>query len=435
MIIKKFSGGSEGDNATDRDGRLSILVGLLSLCIVFNSTLSTVVLSLLGVGAIQGFTSRVFLVSVFVLSIACVAIWILRQGEVRWDRLFLGICAYALMLLSFLATRAGEVYTDAVFLSEMLTFAGLCLPIVLIANLLILMGKSGLTSFFKFIPPFILLYSASVIFVMMGSGDLTSGGLVGDDSGMNYQTAAYCAAYALSLNLFNLTHPDMPKFRLFTKGLFSKWFWIVLLFIQCALLLTSGGRGGVVVAATSAAYCLWSARKHLEENFLTLFWLCVCLIIGIAATLLIIPRITEQTQMGSTGLNRILSFLTDPTDSGRSNLAAGSIKFFSCSPVFGHGAGSIFYEMGTYSHNLVLDILAEFGLIGLAVGIVSLVVSVNKLVRLIRIDDNFEIFAYLLIDAFTFLFFSSYWLVSGMLLFPVCFLLIIEIPKSQARRR
>ena len=110
-------------------------------------------------------------------------------------------------------------------------------------------------------------------------------------------------------------------------------------------------------------------------------------------------------------------------DTGRSSLADQSISFFEESPFLGHGAGSIFYELGTYSHNLVLDISAEFGLFGLMCGIALLVLYIFCLTHLIKRDKRNEIWVYFTISSCMFLSFSSYWLVSGMLLFPIAYVI------------
>ena len=36
---------------------------------------------------------------------------------------------------------------------------------------------------------------------------------------------------------------------------------------------------------------------------------------------------------------------------------------FTKSPVFGHGLGSVFYEVGFYSHNIFTDMLCEGGVV------------------------------------------------------------------------
>ena len=98
------------------------------------------------------------------------------------------------------------------------------------------------------------------------------------------------------------------------------------------------------------------------------------------------------------------------SDNGRTDYYHDAYIYFLAHPIFGNGVG--YFERlhhGTYTHQIIYQVLCEFGIIGFTVLIQGLI----KIIRIITITDRTEkkLFVVLLISMLSVLLYSStYWL-------------------------
>ena len=67
----------------------------------------------------------------------------------------------------------------------------------------------------------------------------------------------------------------------------------------------------------------------------------------------------------STGFDRVLAHIAE--DDSRKELRDKALYSFWNSPLLGHGLGSVWWEVGFYSHNMMTDALVEAGVMGLVI--------------------------------------------------------------------
>ena len=93
----------------------------------------------------------------------------------------------------------------------------------------------------------------------------------------------------------------------------------------------------------------------------------------------------------------------------------------------GCGLGGVFYNVGIYSHNIILDLLLELGVIGVTLFIILLLYLLKRAntLRKISISYNFIIvnFIYFLVKST----FSGYWFSNQYFWFVAVFLLSVDV--------
>lgn len=240
------------------------------------------------------------------------------------------------------------------------------------------------------------------------SNSQTTGGLQRDDSGLLYQNISYYAAYAIGMTGFIIRENRFKK-KIYKILLL---FLIVLQFIMCFI---SGGKGGVLLATILIIYFLFLKYKARI----------ILLALPLAAAYLWLPHFIElvgmQFNLNMTGFNRILSFIdgSSVADTGRKLLWYKAFEMFKSAPIFGHGLGSTFYEMNSYSHNLFMDLLAETGVFGMLIFILGLVVFGIKVLQNYKMSELCRWLCIIFIAGFTMNLFSGYIWANHMVWIPM----------------
>ena len=395
-------------------------MGVSALLSAFSANIHLAFLSVVRAEAIAGSTSKIFLASLLVFNLF-VAIYVSKNSFVRIDarRVVLLGAFYGIVACALLVTYETSVVGESNLLSEIQSY--LVTWMLCVAASYSVSKVGSLNGLVRVVPIIVLIYTLGSLFALAFSTGLTTGGLMADGSGLNYQSNSYCAAYAIGLTMYYLTHFDSSKkLRIFRYRLFAKPFWYLLMVCQLSVLVLSGGRGGLVTAFLVAIYCAITQKEKLISDIRKAMSSAALVLVGIAFFLAVMGTIS----FGYDGLDRILSFLDGRGDENRSQIASNAIALFLSAPMFGHGAGSVFGLLGTYSHNFVLDILVEYGLFGAALIIFFAAFVVCKLVRCIKADSRFELLGYLLIMGIAMLAFSSYYLVCALLVLPATLMII-----------
>lgn len=134
------------------------------------------------------------------------------------------------------------------------------------------------------------------------------------------------------------------------------------------LIFDCGTRGTLVSLALSVIILLIIKEKNVKRNIIILG-------IGIAAVFILnyyqeILRVL-QSVLDSYGIKIValdkMIFLMDlnSADNGRTLLYEAARKYFYSSPIIGHGVGYFEKMQGSYVHNIFLEILCEYGVIGM----------------------------------------------------------------------
>ena len=233
----------------------------------------------------------------------------------------------------------------------------------------------------------------------------TSGGLASNDNNLNYQSLSYLASYSAALcEVFLYINGNIIK-----KSLSFAIYGMVLL--DLLTILIAGGRGGLVAYTLfGIIFSVFTVRSQRVSAHTILKYFFV--IIAVSAGLCFIFKMASNSTVATSGFNRLLGFLNGTGDEGRARIWEKAISSFISSPIVGHGIGSVFYEVGQYSHNIFLDLLVETGLLGTIIFVFFIIHYLRVLFRMMRYDIYNIFWLFIFLCGFFMNLFSGYYLIS-----------------------
>lgn len=241
-----------------------------------------------------------------------------------------------------------------------------------------------------------------------------------DDSGLNYQTVSYYTAFSYSYAAYYV----FLKQKI--KGLYMAILRIVMLFMMfyCGMVcLVSGGRGAFVFIIFISLYFAYSYLKNSKKHRMRT----IAVLIIIAAV--VVWLINRFDVMESAGMLRVMDKMME--DEHREILYHRAYEAFIASPILGNGVGSVWWTVGFYSHNMILDLLSEVGILGTTIVFIILIKTALKLLRLFRYNHIFLFFMIVMLGALVRSMFSGYW-VAAIKLFFICSLMYC-LPRNKMK--
>lgn len=229
-----------------------------------------------------------------------------------------------------------------------------------------------------------------------------------DESGLGYQSMSYFMSYCYAYCAYYVFFSPLKNTRI------HRFFRIIMLpdMLFCALMcLVSGGRGAFVFIIMISIYILFTLRKSMKGHIGYFF----LIITGVSVAFLSAAFYFEI--WNSAGMNRVVEHLTDDTE--RERLYRLALQAFEESPIVGQGMGSIWYTVGYYSHNIVMDLLAETGIIGTTIFLSLLIKTFLGLYRLMRYQKTAILLSVIFLGALLKNAFSGYYL-GAFKLFMMC---------------
>lgn len=331
--------------------------------------------------------------------------------NLRETRLSLSIIL--IISLLFFTTQLFYVSENTMYISEFLCWGASSLPATLCGAMY---SRKSLNDIHKKLPYFIIPLTLIISYVSFTTSGRTSADRIADDTtGLNYQSISYYMAQLFGLTTFCLL-TDNHKNKTPNKLILY-----VLLLVQFVTCFSSGGRGGLVLLIFYFIFYIYKKTSQQKTNLTSL--------VSILFFLAVFFIIVEQFGLFNTvGYSRLLETFQEG-DTNRSILRNLALNSFYESPILGHGTGAIFFEIGTYSHNFLIDILVENGIIGLLIIICFLLYCLNFLKKTQKNYSSIFI-TIVFIHALTLNTFSGYWLANHILWFVFGY--ILSIRKTQS---
>lgn len=180
--------------------------------------------------------------------------------------------------------------------------------------------------------------------------------------GIGYQTLSYAAAFSIGLLFYYLNQ---------VKNKLMRGVSFILICLNVFILLSGGGKGAFVLVCVLFVLNFYSLLKKKG----------VILFIGIGLLLSVANRYVVNLLSQLSGGERILAlFLSNDVgeiSSGREELYRRSIDLIYERIFLGGGPGSVLYDVGIYAHNIFLDIMIDWGFVGLffSVGIFCVIIK------------------------------------------------------------
>ena len=182
-----------------------------------------------------------------------------------------------------------------------------------------------------------------------------------------------------------------------------------------------GGNGGFVAYLFINGLMLVYRMKKKGMKVSVIIRNTVIGFVLVIAGYLIVSRARNFSLGGNVGFSRLVSFFKTFDDSGRGAIYRESLRLFLQNPLLGKGPGMIFPAVGSHSHNLLIDCLAETGIVGLSLLLFLLFSTIGKCRRLIRRDEKNWLVCIVFLQGLVISMFSGYYLAqvllfSGMIL-------------------
>lgn len=257
--------------------------------------------------------------------------------------------------------------------------------------------------------------------------------------GIGVQSLSYYCAFAFALNLYFLLFGDEIKDRLkYARSSFYKVISIVLLVVQVVVSLSSGGRGGFILAAVSAIVMIMIKYTRRGENVMKTSLLFAVMIAVVVVIVRLMPE--NITNAVSEGSERTFSYFTESgidmsETSNRDRVYSNAIMDIKRSPVIGYGLlmkGS-FIE-GSWPHNIILEVLLQGGIIYLFIFLFLMFKVVKKLRLLLRNGHKLFIVPVALYPIVMLCFSGSY-ITTGQFFFVITYIICCRVRRKSVIAR
>lgn len=308
-----------------------------------------------------------------------------------------GLLLCAIIILLYFSTRCFYDEVNNRYTSYFLSMGVRFIPAVL-TGMYMLSHDDIMKKVEYALLPFILLYTITLASVAFTANIGVNIAQTFNTDFLNYQSISYYSIFAFGFNMYLIVQCSNSYTR------YRRYILIALAILQVIITIMAGGRGAFVLGCVSTLYF---ALKHITFSKLISY-----ILIGLAV-LLTINAILSDNEIFKMGFERIFNFFGNTEAIGtdnrwiRWNLAWNA---FTKSPVFGHGLGSVFYEVGFYSHNIFTDMLCEGGVVLFLIFIFVLMKFIRASQILITEDYRNEIIVIVFLCSFVMNSFSGYYL-------------------------
>lgn len=308
-----------------------------------------------------------------------------------------GLLLCAIIILLYFSTRCFYDEVNNRYTSYFLSMGVRFIPAVL-TGMYMLSHDDIMKKVEYALLPFILLYTITLASVAFTANIGVNIAQTFNTDFLNYQSISYYSIFAFGFNMYLIVQCSNSYTR------YRRYILIALAILQVIITIMAGGRGAFVLGCV---FTLYFALKHITFSKLISY-----ILIGLAV-LLTINAILSDNEIFKMGFERIFNFFGNTETIGtdnrwiRWNLAWNA---FTKSPVFGHGLGSVFYEVGFYSHNIFTDMLCEGGVVLFLIFIFVLMKFIRASQILITEDYRNEIIVIVFLCSFVMNSFSGYYL-------------------------
>lgn len=383
-----------------KDRIKEIFFPLFALFVLFNGELFTVFFVITGITLDTGMRARQATL-IAAISYLMMAVDVVKRRLNQRNFFQLGVLG--LILVLYMLTGLWHQYSPEHVLHRtyLMLYGALCIPSAYVGMRLARGGYEK--KVLQFLPYFLLLTTLSIGYVVIFRA--VEGGILGRAEGdvTSYQGASYAMSFSCSYCLFWLFFADQNKGAM---GKLMYCFVLGMVFVSGIGCIVGGGRGAFLHLVCSTGYIIYRIlARNDRRNAIAKYFL-----LAIGAIVMVYLSIHFNI-FESAGAMRVSGNLT--IDYSREYIRNVAIDSFLRSPILGHGIGSVWWEVGFYSHNILLDFLVETGFIGATIMVVTVCVMLKRLLRDSKTNslDMFMLLVMLaMIVEHTF---SGYWIASS----------------------
>lgn len=340
-------------------------------------------------------------------SVLAIVYYFVKKKNIRFY-MFSFLIMFLVILGAYYYTSILYGFTDLKYNSFLFVLAGQILPTSLCA--IIVAHMPGIAQQIKKLVPLVSMIFFILSFVSTFYHDAqTSGGFIDNEEGLDYQNISYVAAYSAALAGYYILCGDRIKWTVFFNNRLSRILISPILYLSLIIILITGGRGGLMIyLAEMLLFAFLMYKKYSKKNNRVVFFVLVLLTMFLLIPMAI--NYVSTSTIDNSGFVRITAFLMENDQSDRDVLRAVAFKSIAQSPVCGHGIGSVFYEVGHYSHNSFIDSLVEGGCIGFFIFSSLIMSTFIRAYYLIKADVTNYLWLLIFLGSFVLSMASSYYL-------------------------
>ncbi|TXL66774.1 oligosaccharide repeat unit polymerase [Cerasibacillus terrae] len=242
--------------------------------------------------------------------------------------------------------------------------------------------------------------------------------------GATYQNASYIASFAFGINLYYLLFGEnIYRFK-FAKTTLYRYFCYFLLMLQLFAIVSSGGRGGMVLAIVYFIYLIINSIKENRNTKIFKYFIIISLtfLIGILVHFQLM-----KISIYESSFSRVFSYISSEgidisATSGRDSVYSVALEYVYNSPLFGYGIFGMFDSYGGYPHNLFIEILLQGGLIYLIFFLFIFTKLINRTSKILKVDKRFRIICVIAFHPLILLMFSGTYTNQSSFWFTVAFI-------------
>ncbi|MBE5667443.1 O-antigen ligase family protein [Staphylococcus sp. SS251] len=255
--------------------------------------------------------------------------------------------------------------------------------------------KTSVESFFKLV---FFMFSIVFIFVILIpklTGEIPSYINFGL---MNYQNASYLSAFTVGLGIYFVMQSSVKH----------KWLYALFIFVNVPSVFIPGGRGGAILLILYAlfAFVLLTFKRGIPIAAKSIMY-----ILALSTSSVLIYYLFTK------GANtRTFSYLQGGTlslegTSGRGPIYERGMYYIQQSPLIGYGPFNYYKLVGNIPHNIIIELLLSFGLLGFVIILILVAILIFKVIRNYDPNSIDLLVMFLAIYPITLLMFSSNYLV------------------------
>lgn len=279
----------------------------------------------------------------------------------------------------------------------------------------VVFSQNGISKFYKHIDLLTFIIGVGYIRsipMMLVTGDMLGG----------YQDISYYSALSFGFLLYGFISNKKDRFFIFKYSL-SRYLSIVLGVFLIVCVLSSGGRGGLVLLFVEIVFCVFSLLKKNIGSTILLLSACF-LLFFITSTFIQKTAVGDIVNIGmERGLSYFDSGKIDVTEtSNRDVIYKEHMNRIKENPFVGEG---IYTVLGKHEwpHNFFIELLASGGVFFLFFWILILIKCFKVLKRIIKIDKNNQYLVPLILYLSVVLLFSTSYIVTRIFWFVISLLL------------
>lgn len=344
----------------------------------------------------------IFIVSTGVITTFYALYIILKKQEITMSLILL-LLIITIVTCSFtLSIHKGEELAS----NNFIFFIMWAIPAAICGIYIRYLKKDRVLKFFKSI---FFIFSISIILIILVPYILGSLPAYINFGLMNYQNVSYISAFTIGIGLYFITE-KYTRFKLL---------YIFLIGLLIPVIFISGGRGGAVLLIIYILTTILMTLKNQNVPFFKKLMInTMVLVFSVFAIFFVIKS----------GNTRTFSYISNGKislegTSGRGEIYSTVISLIEDKPLTGYGLFNYYHFIHTIPHNIVLEILLAFGIVGLFVISIFMFVILYHFIKNYDSNSLDRIVIFIGLYPITYLMFSANFLIVSELWFVLFYMI------------